>query len=71
MNKARALTVSEICAWLGLSKPTALKLLKNGEIPAAKLGKSWRISQQVIESLLCGGKSGEKRSSEPDLPRAA
>ena len=65
------LTVSETCTWLGLSKPTTLKLLKEGTLPGARFGKSWRISQQAVESLLSGEKSGGKRSSEPDLPKAA
>jgi excisionase family DNA binding protein len=68
MNKA--LTVSETCAWLGLSKPTALKLLKDGTLPGARFGKSWRVSQQVVENLLCGGGSGEEQN-KPDVPKAA
>lgn len=46
------LTVPELCCFLQIGKNTALKLLNNRTIKAAKVGKEWRIlKQNVIEYL--------------------
>lgn len=46
------LTVPELCCFLQIGKNTALKLLNNGTIKGAKVGKGWRVSKtKVIEYL--------------------
>lgn len=37
---------------LGIGRNTALKLLGNGEIPAKKVGRQWRILKSDLESYL-------------------
>ncbi len=46
------LTVSEMCCILRISEVTALKLLKEGKIPANKCGREWRISKEAIINYL-------------------
>lgn len=42
------LDVSGLMALLRISETTALGLLKSGEIPGSKVGKSWRISKDAV-----------------------
>ena len=51
------LDVAQLCAVLRITEPTALKLLKNGEIPAAKIGTQWRISRDALQGYLAGAKA--------------
>lgn len=43
------LTVQEVARMLGLSEVTIYRLAKKGEIPARKVGRSWRFSRSAIE----------------------
>jgi excisionase family DNA binding protein len=42
------LTVEEAAILLKMSRPTVYRLAGRGELPATKLGKSWRISKQGL-----------------------
>lgn len=46
------MTVKELCDYLRLTKMTVLKLLNEGQIPARKVGGSWRILKSEIEKFL-------------------
>ena len=48
------LTVEEVCSLLRMSKPTVLKLLAAGEIPAAKIGAKWCISKDALKDYIEG-----------------
>jgi excisionase family DNA binding protein len=54
--KEEILTVKELCDYLKLSKKTILKLLNSGEIPARKVGGSWRILKSQVDNYLKGNK---------------
>jgi len=43
------MTVEEVAKYLGLSKPTVYKLARRGEIPAVKVGRSWRFHREAVE----------------------
>lgn len=49
---ADILTVQEVAKMLGLSEVTIYRLAKKGEIPARKVGRSWRFSRSVIEKWI-------------------
>ena len=51
----KILTVSDVCQTLRVSKPTARKMLKSGTLPGLQVGKSWRVSADVLENLVRGG----------------
>lgn len=48
------LTVSEMCCFMNICRNTAIKLLNNGTIKAAKVGRDWRIYKQNIIDYLNG-----------------
>lgn len=49
-----ALTMKELCGLLRITKPTALKLLTGGQIPARKVGREWRIDKEAVRAYLTG-----------------
>ena len=46
------LTLDEVAAYLKAGKRTIYRLAANGEIPAFKLGGTWRFSRRDIESWI-------------------
>ena len=56
----KALTVEEVAEYLGLAKDTVYRKAKSGEIPGARIGRSWRFPQDVIDEWL-REKAGVKR----------
>ena len=46
------MTVKEVAGYLKLSEIMVYKLAQKGEIPAAKIGSSWRFSQDEIDRWL-------------------
>lgn len=46
------LTVSQAAELLGIAEPTVRKLCASGELPAAKLGKRWYVSQKRLFTIL-------------------
>ncbi len=54
MNEKEIMTVKELCDYLRLSKKTILRILKAGQIPARKVGGSWRILKSEVDKYLKG-----------------
>jgi len=46
------LTVEEVAKLLKLSKITIYRFIKTGEIPAYKIGASWRINRKDLENYI-------------------
>ncbi len=46
------LTVEELHSYLKIPKPTLYALAQNGRIPAAKVGKHWRLRRGDIDEWL-------------------
>jgi len=44
--------VQEVAQYLRVCETTVYKLAQAGEIPAAKVGRSWRFSRELIEKWL-------------------
>ena len=53
--------VSELMRVLQISKPTALRYLADGIIPAAKVGREWRIDRDAVRAFLAGGRDKDMR----------
>lgn len=53
-----ALTASEVAEILRVCTKTVYKLIKQGEIPAVKIGRENRISKSVLISYLCNKDKG-------------
>ncbi len=45
-------TPREVAAVLHLHEVTVLRLLRDGEIPAGKVGRQWRVSHAALEEML-------------------
>jgi len=48
------MTPKEAAEYLGVSKPTIYKLLRQRKIPARRLGYQWRIRKAVLDKFLEG-----------------
>ncbi len=46
------MTVEELGPYLRFTKKTVYKLLKQGSIPAIKIGNKWRFDKEVIDTWL-------------------
>jgi len=46
------LTIDELAAYLRISKSTAYKLVREGQIPSQKVGRHWRFRKQMIDRWL-------------------
>ena len=47
------LTAAEAMDILGVGKNTMYRLLKSGELPAVRIGHSWRLTLEAVEYYLC------------------
>lgn len=45
------LNLDDACSFIGIKRRTMYKLLKDGTIPAVKIGGQWRFSREVIMDL--------------------
>jgi len=50
----RAFSVNDAAEYLDLDRKTVLKLLNEGRIKGAKIGRDWRISKTELDRLLRG-----------------
>ena len=48
------LTIAEVAAYLKLSRRTAWRWCKNGQLPAVKVGHQWRVAQSDLEEFIQG-----------------
>jgi len=48
------MTLAEVATYLKLSEKTLLKMVKNGEIPCAKIANQWRFSRAMVDDWLRG-----------------
>lgn len=46
------MTISEVANYLRITERTVREMIKRGELPAAKLAKSYRIKRADVEKLL-------------------
>lgn len=52
MGINKLLTVSEIAELFRTTRQQVRKMLRNGEIPAVKVGREWRIPQEYLEEFI-------------------
>jgi len=54
-QEAEIMTVQELAQYLRLTEATIYKLVKAGEIPAARVGRTWRFRRDLIDELFRQG----------------
>ena len=52
LNEVRFLTVAEVAAVMRVSKMTVYRLVHNGELPAVRVGRSFRVPEQAVHTYL-------------------
>jgi excisionase family DNA binding protein len=52
LSRARFLTVGEVADLLRVSSMTIYRLIKDGEMPAVRVGKSYRLREEDIDAYL-------------------
>ncbi|GFG72081.1 helix-turn-helix domain-containing protein [Mycolicibacter senuensis] len=51
-GRAQFLTVAEVAALMRVSKMTVYRLVHNGELPAVRVGRSFRVHAKAVHDLL-------------------
>ena len=51
-QRARFLTVAEVADILRVSSMTVYRLIKAGELPAVRVGKSYRVAEEDLDKYL-------------------
>ena len=63
-DKNRLWTINELVAFLKVSYPTVLNLIKKDKLPAIRLGKQWRVTQKALDEFLGTEKIDEDKDNE-------
>jgi excisionase family DNA binding protein len=54
LAEVRFLTVAEVAAIMRVSKMTVYRLVHAGELPAVRVGRSFRVPEQAVHDYLRG-----------------
>lgn len=52
MEKSEIMTIKEVSKYLKMNERTVYKLIQAGQIPAAKLGKQWRLDKEKLNDWI-------------------
>lgn len=52
ITRTQFLTVAEVAALMRVSKMTVYRLVHNGELPAVRVGRSFRVHAKAVHDLL-------------------
>ena len=52
MSGAKFLTVAEVATVMRVSKMTVYRLVHNGELPAVRVGRSFRVLEEDVDEYL-------------------
>jgi len=52
MSEVKFLTVAEVAAMMRVSKMTVYRLVHSGELPALRVGRSFRVPEQAVNDYL-------------------
>ncbi len=52
VTKTQFLTVAEVAALMRVSKMTVYRLVHSGELPAVRVGRSFRVHAKAVHDLL-------------------
>jgi len=54
LSRVQFLTVAEVAAAMRVSKMTVYRLVHNGELPAVRVGRSFRVPEEAVHEYLQG-----------------
>ncbi len=55
------LTLQELATYLKIPESTLYKIVREGGVPAQKIGKHWRFNKKAIDSWIASGEKKEIR----------
>ncbi|MFC5369697.1 helix-turn-helix domain-containing protein [Arcanobacterium bovis] len=55
------LTVAEVAEITRVSRMTVYRMVHAGELPAVRVGSSYRVPRSALDQLLAGNVDGERR----------
>ena len=53
--RAQFLTVAEVAGLMRVSKMTVYRMVHSGELPAMRVGRSFRVPERAVEEFLAAG----------------
>lgn len=59
MDEIRLYTLEEVQGILKLSRRTLYNYIKDGKLPAVKIGKYWRVNHEDLQEFVKQGTGGE------------
>lgn len=63
MQTPKLLSIAAAAEYLGISRPTIFRRIKDGSIPVVKLGPRRFVSTATLEAILASASTGEKAAS--------
>ncbi|WP_461023751.1 helix-turn-helix domain-containing protein [Thalassiella azotivora] len=54
LSAVRFLTVAEVATMMRVSKMTVYRLVHSGELPAVRVGRSFRVPEKAVDDYLRG-----------------
>lgn len=55
LARERFLTVQEVADLMRVSSMTIYRLIKTGELPAVRVGRSYRVAERDVDTYLASG----------------
>ncbi len=52
LSEVRFLTIAEVASAMRVSKMTVYRLVHSGDLPAIRVGRSFRVPEQAVHSYL-------------------
>ena len=52
ISESKFLTVAEVAAMMRVSKMTVYRLVHNGDLPAVRVGRSFRVTEKDVDEYL-------------------
>ena len=52
LSEVKFLTVAEVAAMMRVSKMTVYRLVHSGELPAVRVGRSFRVPEDAVDEYL-------------------
>ena len=52
MAELKVYTLEEVCEILSITKRTVYNYIKAGKLPAVKMGKYWRVSEENLKAFI-------------------
>lgn len=52
LGEVRFLTVAEVASIMRVSKMTVYRMVHNGDLPAVRVGRSFRVSEDAVHNYL-------------------